>query len=599
VEDVSPRRSAAGAAEGSASAPAEPDRGTAIASAQRPLGERREPAPDAAEEVAAFSWWHPAAASRPRANHGSGTDEPEQLEEPSFEPLAGAPAGTPQRRRPEASKPIPSALSTVRPDETPHPALRHSSSWPETQSQPRRAVAGSVPPRPALDPAADVLLLDTPAPERSPEPPFLTLRAGVIPAPTRPARAFRSRTVCAVLVAIVVCGAGAIYAGGYLDLGAELTTALARHAVSPSAATADASSRSASGGAAAHATASVILTIPPPMAAPDAAAIVGSSTSTGSKTPDPPPLPGTFAPPRARAELPLLAPTVGPSTVTPAHPLHSSRSPRPDNHPPAASLEPASTPPQPEDPADSAGRSALPESTTSAVATARSPAVPPVFEIAPVRLARGGDVSVVAASPPRPSANETALPPAPRPHAALVPAAPLAPEPPTSPVEALAPPAAASVVDRLPPPAARDPRPEFAPALPSATAPAPPAAQPAIADRAAVVEAPAAQIDPAVLVRRGRELLAAGDIASARRFFERAAEAGNAPAATGVGRTYDPLYLRQAARGLRGDPETAANWYRRAIALGDTEAGVLLMRLLEQNDQLVDQFRRWQNAQAR
>jgi TPR repeat protein len=113
--------------------------------------------------------------------------------------------------------------------------------------------------------------------------------------------------------------------------------------------------------------------------------------------------------------------------------------------------------------------------------------------------------------------------------------------------------------------------------LPSASA-LPSDARPS--DRATAVGAVAAEIDPAVLARRGQELLAVGDIVAARRFFERAAEAGNAPAATGAGRTYDPLYLRQVARGLRGDPDKAADWYLKAVALGDSEAGVLLMRLL-------------------
>lgn len=127
------------------------------------------------------------------------------------------------------------------------------------------------------------------------------------------------------------------------------------------------------------------------------------------------------------------------------------------------------------------------------------------------------------------------------------------------------------------PTAAPKSRPMIVLPLPSASA-LPSDARPS--DRATAVGAVAAEIDPAVLARRGQELLAVGDIVAARRFFERAAEAGNAPAATGAGRTYDPLYLRQVARGLRGDPDKAADWYLKAVALGDSEAGVLLMRLL-------------------
>jgi hypothetical protein len=82
------------------------------------------------------------------------------------------------------------------------------------------------------------------------------------------------------------------------------------------------------------------------------------------------------------------------------------------------------------------------------------------------------------------------------------------------------------------------------------------------------------------LVRRGNAMLAVGDISAARLLFERAAQAGHAAAATAVGRTYDPAALAQiGARGIRADPELAATWYRRAVALGDPEATQRLQRL--------------------
>ncbi len=87
--------------------------------------------------------------------------------------------------------------------------------------------------------------------------------------------------------------------------------------------------------------------------------------------------------------------------------------------------------------------------------------------------------------------------------------------------------------------------------------------------------------DVAMLVQRGGELLASGDIVSARRFFERAAEAGDAAAAVGLGRSYDPLFLQKIhVRGVAGDPAKAAEWYHRAAASGSTEAMALLARLL-------------------
>ncbi len=76
----------------------------------------------------------------------------------------------------------------------------------------------------------------------------------------------------------------------------------------------------------------------------------------------------------------------------------------------------------------------------------------------------------------------------------------------------------------------------------------------------------------ATLMRRGDALLALGDISGARRFFERAAEAGSADAAVAAGRTHDPAALAAlGARGIRPDPEAAAAWYQRAEALRAAE----------------------------
>jgi hypothetical protein len=83
------------------------------------------------------------------------------------------------------------------------------------------------------------------------------------------------------------------------------------------------------------------------------------------------------------------------------------------------------------------------------------------------------------------------------------------------------------------------------------------------------------------LMVRGDQLLATGDISAARLFFQRAAEQGNGPAATEVGKTFDPLFLEQAhVRGIRGDAAIAAQWYRRAAAAGDRQGQIWLDRLL-------------------
>lgn len=75
------------------------------------------------------------------------------------------------------------------------------------------------------------------------------------------------------------------------------------------------------------------------------------------------------------------------------------------------------------------------------------------------------------------------------------------------------------------------------------------------------------------LLKRGDDFLRTGDIVAARLSYERAAAAGGGAAATGVAKTYDPLFLTQAGvRGLRGDPARAAIWYGRAAAAGDREA---------------------------
>jgi TPR repeat protein len=53
-------------------------------------------------------------------------------------------------------------------------------------------------------------------------------------------------------------------------------------------------------------------------------------------------------------------------------------------------------------------------------------------------------------------------------------------------------------------------------------------------------------------------------------------------AALGLGRLYDPAYLKQTAMGgIEPDTELARYWYQRAAALGDPEAGRLLQALSE------------------
>jgi hypothetical protein len=130
------------------------------------------------------------------------------------------------------------------------------------------------------------------------------------------------------------------------------------------------------------------------------------------------------------------------------------------------------------------------------------------------------------------------------------------------------------VVAHAPAPAMVAPPPLSAAAIPQAVE-ALPVEPPRIA--AAPVETPAAKPPAAPgtddLVARGTELLATGDIAAARLFFERAAEAGDGHAALLVGITLDPAFLAQVGvRGMRGDAAAAATWYRRARELGEPDA---------------------------
>jgi hypothetical protein len=159
---------------------------------------------------------------------------------------------------------------------------------------------------------------------------------------------------------------------------------------------------------------------------------------------------------------------------------------------------------------------------------------------------------------------------------------------PLQPAPRAAPPAAAL------PPIPEPPTPQTTPAVP-APAPlrpeqtpqpnasvAPPAAEPQAPPPP--VQSPAgqhlSQTEIAALVARGDAFLSAADIASARLFYERAANAGDSNAALRLGATFDPNFLgRVGVRGDPGDPSQAASWYRRARDLGDAAAAERLKNL--------------------
>jgi hypothetical protein len=121
------------------------------------------------------------------------------------------------------------------------------------------------------------------------------------------------------------------------------------------------------------------------------------------------------------------------------------------------------------------------------------------------------------------------------------------------------------------PPPVVVPPPVVAVAPPVAVATAAPSAMPA-PPQAEVVRS----LDPrevAALIRRGQDLLASGDVQSARLLLMRGAEARDARSALLVGTTYDPALLRQiGADGPLADAAQARTWYQRAKEWGEPDA---------------------------
>jgi hypothetical protein len=190
--------------------------------------------------------------------------------------------------------------------------------------------------------------------------------------------------------------------------------------------------------------------------------------------------------------------------------------------------------------------SAAPAATPEAAATAATPATTPEAAAAPAT-------------------------PATTPEAAAAPATPAPATPATTPEAAAAPATPATIPKAAAAPVA--PRPGFgraaaAPDTQQAASP-PPTASPRLSTE-----------EMAALLARGDSLLSVGDVASARLFYERVADAGGRLAAIRLGETFDQFFLdRVRLRGVRGDPGAALFWYRRARDLGATDAEVLMKAL--------------------
>jgi hypothetical protein len=84
----------------------------------------------------------------------------------------------------------------------------------------------------------------------------------------------------------------------------------------------------------------------------------------------------------------------------------------------------------------------------------------------------------------------------------------------------------------------------------------------------------------ATLVKRGKDFVTNGDLASARLLLRRAAEASSAEAALALGATFDPLVLRRlGAIGAVPDAAQARKWYQKAADLGSDAASQQLAKL--------------------
>ena len=217
-------------------------------------------------------------------------------------------------------------------------------------------------------------------------------------------------------------------------------------------------------------------------------------------------------------------------------------------------------------------------------APAPTPASPP----APTAAPTAAPTPTPAPSPvaPRPTAAQTQAPTAPPPARQIATAPP--PERPIIPaVPAEKPVAPAPVVAEAP--ARAEPAPTPVASLPRVVSPAPapvsaPAA-PASAPPTATTRAPAiaeAPLSPAVLallLRRGDEESAIGDISAARLLYERAAESGSGLAARQLARSYDPAFLPVAVANTLSDLGRAKQWYQRAASLGNADAATRLKAL--------------------
>lgn len=221
-------------------------------------------------------------------------------------------------------------------------------------------------------------------------------------------------------------------------------------------------------------------------------------------------------------------------------------------------------------------RSRPAEKPPAPVVAAPPPKPPEIATAAPIPAPAPAPVPVATPSPPEPPARVAVPEPiAPLPRVVTAEAPPPRPAAPPPAPPVLPPQTAATIAPAQPPPV------QEAPALAALQARAP-TASPAIHQAGAVVRpAPLPAAVVALLLQRGEQQAAIGDISAARLLFERAAEAGSPSAALRLARTFDPMFLSAAEATVLSNPAIARRWYARAAELGDREASVRLKAINE------------------
>jgi hypothetical protein len=105
------------------------------------------------------------------------------------------------------------------------------------------------------------------------------------------------------------------------------------------------------------------------------------------------------------------------------------------------------------------------------------------------------------------------------------------------------------------------------PSFPRIAQPVAGSSQPAFAQRQLDRE------EVTVLLKRGKDLIANGDIAAARLVLQRAADANDVEATLALAATYDPYVLRELkVYSFAADVEMARAWYEKARQLGSSAA---------------------------